>query len=299
MASQDYKEHDDQQAQALLKKLSFDLDNISTECRIVDDGGEYDNWSLTPLIYFSLKGNLKMVQYLISRGADCRKILANGYWFAMYAAAYGGHVKVVQWLARHGGAKEDIRQHNYFGLSCLRAALNQGHDDVAKWLLPNRALTPRDDGEIDDALLRHELNPAMNTFAEKWCDDKRLTVLSWARDAVTIHEIVMLLLKGTMLSPSSSQFRRHPNNHYATRSKRMKLSFTPSSLVVLNGKSGILELIAEYAGNPKPKELRIFQQLLVLLPAYIEDTPFGSYAVELDLLYAAHHAEDVDLEEDY
>ena len=136
-------------------------------------------------------------------------------------------------------------------------------------------------GGIDDIVMRRDLDQAYG----EWDEDERLPLLSWAQDAVTTHEHFQLFLKGTILS--SSTFRRHPKNEYATRSKRMRLSSTTtsSSLVTFKGKSGILELISKYLGNPKPQELRIFRQLIRLLSTFIEDVPFveEEYSEEEDV----------------
>ena len=224
-----------------------------------------------------------MIQYLVSRGADCRKTNTNGG-FPMYYAAAWGHIEVVQWLFHHGGAKEDIRkvlrsgqaleQYILQSTACspLHTALLRGYFDVVHWLILNGALASRDDVDIciiDDIVMRRDLGQH-----DSWSEDKRLPILSWAQDAITTHDMIQLFLKGTILS--SSSFRRHPNNEYATRSKRMRLSSTTtsSSLVMFKGKSGILELISKYLGNPKPQELRIFRQLIRLLSTFIEDVPF-------------------------
>ena len=89
-------------------------------------------------------------------------------------------------------------------------------------------------------------------------------------DAIRTYATVkVLLLTGTMVP--TSVFRRHPNNPYATRSKRMKVA--PSPLVLLKGKAGILEVIAHYVAGT-PQQRRTLRQLLDRLPAFIEDTPF-------------------------
>ena len=84
------------------------------------------------------------------------------------------------------------------------------------------------------------------------------------RRNVTTHENVIFILKGTIVSSS----------YKTTTSKRIKLS---PPLGIFNGKSGILELIAEYCGNPKVRDLRIFRQLIHLLPAFIEDIPYTPF----------------------
>ena len=104
----------------------------------------------------------------------------------------------------------------------------------------------------------------------EWRDDRRLPILAWAQETVTTHANFQLLLTGTIVSASS--VRRHPKNRYRTRSKRTKVSHSP--LEQLNGKSGVLKVVAEYAGYPTPQELRTLRQLIRLLTAFIKEVPF-------------------------
>ena len=156
---------------------------------------------------------------------------------------------------------------NGWGSSPLRIALDKGHLDVAKWLILNGALSsPRavNDG-IDDRITRRDLRQDGSDKSYY----TRLTILAWVRDAVAAHDNVKVFLTGTIATASS--FRRHPNNEYATRSKKQKVA--PSPLVLLKGKSGILEVIAHYVAGT-PQQRRTLQQLRDRLPAFIAVTPF-------------------------
>lgn len=251
---------EDRKARELLKTIGFDPENVNKVCAVYYDEEEDASRTVTPMIYFSRKGCIKMCDYLLSRGADCRKTTKLGILFPMYAAAVHGNVNVCDWLFRHG-AKEDIRKQNLYGNSPLSIAMSHLSPiswlEVVPWLILNGALSP--DGVIDDATMRKDLCP--KSF---WYCDNRPKLLSWAEDVVTTHSNVRLFLKGTCItSPSSS---------YETRNKKRKTS--PSPLVTFNGKSGILELIADHVGNPKANDLRTVCQLIDLLPAFIEDTPF-------------------------
>jgi len=140
---------------------------------------------------------------------------------------------------------------------------------MAKWLIWKQALSTHDSvegGGIDDAIMRRDFRQSRT-----WDEDRRLAILVWTRDVITTHATVtFLLLTGTIVP--TSLYRRHPNNPYATRSnKRMKKSSSP--LVMLKGKSGILELITHYVSGT-PQQLRTLRQLLTQLPALIADVPF-------------------------
>ena len=256
---------------ALLKEKGFDPDEINQACRRSD-------WSpfWTPMNYFCAAGNLQMCRYLYFRGADCRQRDRYGF-YPMLWAARCGHLHVIKWLDHDAGAHEDIRSVDTHGESPLFSALNGGRFDfdIVQYLILKKALSsPRDDdddvdgGGIDDMVMRRDL--LQGTY-DNWQDDRRLTVLSWARGVITTHDTVkLLLLTGTIVP--TSLYRRHPNNPYATRSnKRRKKSSSP--LVMLKGKAGILELIAHFVAGT-PQQLRPLRQLNVLLPAFIEDTPF-------------------------
>ena len=71
-----------------------------------------------------------------------------------------------------------------------------------------------------------------------------------------------LFLKGTILA--SSTFCRHPNNLYTARSSTQNLS----SLVIFNGKFGVLKLISEFVAGTQ-QQLRTLRQLINHLSPFI------------------------------
>ena len=260
----------DRTARALLKRIGFDPDDINKEYRIA-------GWAATPLIFFSAVGDLQMCRYLFfRRGADCRKTESVHGSFPLYWAAGMGHLQIVQFLYHRGSAHQNItgKPHKKDS-SPLRKALHANHFHVVQWLIRNGALALSNDvdGVINDATMRNDLRPSKHRTRRKWDYDKRLPILAWAQDAIAILDNVQLFLTGTILS--APYFRRHPNNPYATRSnhKRMRVSPTSSPLVMLKGKSGILELIAHFVAGT-PQQLRTLRQLIDRLPAFIADVPF-------------------------
>ena len=140
------EEEEDTTVRALLTEERFDPNDLNKR----------NEFWWTPLTYFSYKGNVTMIRYLIARGADCRKTDAEGY-FPLYIAAIYGHLEIIKLIYHHGGAHEDVRKHTGNGWpngwSALCIALHN-HVDVVKWLILNKALSPpRDDvagGGIDD-----------------------------------------------------------------------------------------------------------------------------------------------------
>ena len=252
VAAAEVEAYDDKTARALMKEEGCDPDNLNKK---------RNGWGLIPILYFSFVGNFKMVRYLIAHDADCRITDTDG-WFPLYSAAYGGNLDICKWLCHQCGAHEDIRRVTGCGWSPLRAALCNGHTDVFHWLILNEALlSPRadvDGGGIDDAIMRRDLRQDEHDEA---C--RRLNVLSWARDAVKIYNNIQLLLKGSLIVPSSS-------------------SSSSSPLAKFNGASEIFDIVAEYAGCPTAQELRIFRQLIDLLSAFIDDVPFVEYWSDTD-----------------
>ena len=214
-------------AQALLTKIGFDPDHINKKCRVK---GRYGYWTVTPIFQFCQEGNLTMCRYLLSRGADCRKVDTKGN-FPMVAAAAGGHSAIVQWLYHDGGAHDDIQKVTVAGLSSLCIALFKGHFEVAKWLILNGALAPHVDvfsGSIDDMIMRRDLSYESNYVD----DDKRLALLSWAQDAVTTHDNFQLFLTGTTLFPESleliSQYVAEPRTQHEVRTLRQLVDRLPT-----------------------------------------------------------------------
>ena len=253
---------------ALLKEQGFDPDEMNKACRV--PGGGSSLW--TPMNWFVRWGNLQMCRYLLSRGADCRKRDSDG-WFPLLWAASCGHLEIMEWLSHECGAHEDIWKVDFSGNPPLRLALRFAFSecfDTIQWLIRKQALSIRasvEGGGIDDAIMRRDLRQS-----RIWEDDQRLTVLSWARDAVTTHATVkFLLITGTIVP--TSLFRRHPNNPYATRSNKRRKTSSSSPLVMLKGKAGILELIAHYIAGT-PQQLRTLRQLVDRLPVFIADVPF-------------------------
>ena len=260
----------DQTARELFEEKGFDSDNINKLC-VVDGWG-----SVTPMLYFCGTGNLQMCRYLIDRRADCRTTDEYGG-SPMFAAAAAGHFEIMKLLSQVDGAHEDIRRVTNRGTSPLRIALYRDNFEIVKWLIRKRALAllgDVDGGGLDDAIMRRDLRQEIGGH---WQEDKRLTVLAWACDAVAKQENVKVFLTGTIVPAAS--FRRHPKNPYATRSHKRRKVVSPSPLLLFKGKSGILELIAHYIAGT-PQQLHTLRQLVDRLPVFIAAAPFVPFVEE-------------------
>ena len=237
---------------ALLEEKGFDPEDVDKICDISGWG------SVTPMTYYSRRGNVTMIRYLIARGADCRAVALNGLWFPMFATAVGGHLEIMKLLSQDGGAHDDIRRvTTRNGISPLRVAFDNGYSEIVYWLIQNGALASGDDvegGGIDDAIMRRDLRQEFRQEGgHAWREDKREAILLWAQYAVARHEnVVQLLLTGTIVRSNNQE---------------------PSPLVTFKGTSGILELIARFVAGTQ-QQLRSRRQLLDLLSTFIDDTPF-------------------------
>ena len=179
-----------------------------------------------------------MCRYLLARcGGDSRKTIHNRTCLPMYTAALHGHLNVCKWLSEHGGAKDDIRWRgkSFDGDdSTLQASLHERVKGLgtAQWLILNGALCrDNDSGEIDQDIMRRDLQPYKPYYGLKWID-RRPKLLSWAQEAVMIHSNFLVFLRGTL----------SPTNFAGVGSKYQ------STLKVFSDKPGIMELIADYAG---------------------------------------------------
>ena len=245
----------------LLTKIGFDLDDVNKKCLVKYKHGYH---MVTPMVYFSVRKNKRLCQYLFSLGADC----------TMFEAANYGHLEICQFLLHHGGVKDDIRKkYGTSGITPLRIAIYREHFEVVKLLILNDALSLHGaDGVIDDATMRNHFCPMQDSSGDFYV---KRSLLSWARNAMITRDNMKLFLKGTII-PSSCSYK-------TSTSKRMKVlpssSSSSSSLVIFNGQSGILELIAAYAG-PKTQDVPILRQLMHLLAAFIAGIPVATSVEE-------------------
>ncbi|MBF0316286.1 MAG: ankyrin repeat domain-containing protein [Oligoflexia bacterium] len=89
----------------------------------------------TPLHGAAYTGQLDVVEYLVSEGADINTIHANGV-TPLNSAAYAGHLNVVKHLMNKG-ADMNIANHN--GYTPLNSAAEAGQLDVVKYLISRDA----------------------------------------------------------------------------------------------------------------------------------------------------------------
>ena len=235
-----------------IQKLTNAHFNLERYYKDINDEHNLENfsWEITPMIYFCCEGDLKMCRYLFVNGADCRKGSNDGIWFPMLAAASKKHLHVCKWLYEHG-ARDDIRRATNV---CVRTPIWDtvnfsfgASTSTSQWLILNGALCQKDSDTIDDTRMRRELDPK-----RLGGPDKRPQLLLWAQETAQLHSTFLIFLGGTISAASAQEL---------------------SPLQIFNGKSGIMELIGDYAGvERRASKLRMLRQLADLLSAFLEDT---------------------------
>ena len=94
----------------------------------------------------------------------------------------------------------------------------------------------------------------------EWKYDHRLPVLAWAQDAVKNHRRLKFFLKGAIRSSASN--------------KGMTVATASSPLVLLNGNSDILALIAKYVAGGTKAQVSMLHHLRIRLTDFIAKEPF-------------------------
>ena len=168
----------------------------------------------------------------------------------MLAAASKKHLHVCKWLYEHG-ARDDIRRATNVGVRTpLWDTVNFSFGaSTSQWLILNGALCQKDSDTLEDTRMRRDLNPN-----DKGGPDKRPQLLLWAQETAQLRSTFLIFLGGTISAASAAQ--------------------ESSPLQIFNGKSGIMELIGDYAGviERRASKLRMLRQLADHLSAFLEDT---------------------------
>ena len=183
-----------------------------------------------------------MVRYLISiLGADCRTVDEYGnfpnHWAVrcgvgcspLFVAAAVDQLEILQLLlSQVEGAHEDLQPTNLNGDAPLDIAFELGHFEIVYWLILNGALTDQDAGE--DRGIRY--NTVLDAFGplEGWREDKRLTVLSWAKEALATQESAHASVTTEATLPATSCSRTLQHSEHKIRILRPLLAHLSASI---------------------------------------------------------------------
>ena len=282
---------DEETAKEKLKEAGFLEGNFTREERV------HDPWvrvevQYTPMAYFCSSGDLQMCRYLLNKGASTTKTTTEKGYFPMKIAAGRGHLDICKWLFNNG-ASADIKQMNY-GLTPLGDAIGvrekESRVSLTRWLILNGAISRDSFGTIDQTLMRKVLRKLLLRD-----HDERPQLLNWAEDQLRNHHCFQVFLSGTLFPPAPPAFST--SSLLDVLSSRI-LSATAAQMLIANksideqeliweemcryqstfssfrGTSGIFELVADFAGIVRGRELRILRQLVPALQKYLGDTPY-------------------------
>ena len=266
---------------------------------------------MRPITYFCRIGDLEMCRYLLSKGASTTATSRDTWWFPMYAAGFGGQLHVCKWLYDHG-AEDDAGRRNTGIYTPLRCAVSSSQA-CCRWFILKGVLSLDDKpGVVCPRLMRRDIAPRVR---DGMLRDVRPQLLKWAQQSVQTHSSFMTFLLGTSPAPAFTQAALQSLLAERLRSQNAAKIFirsTPeeqcrlaweqifqarycSSTIDLGEKIGILELIADYAGVVRGRDLRILRSLINPLSEYLGWLPEG----ELDSGSDDEEEEDDDDETDF
>ena len=197
----------------------------------------------TPMSFFAYKEDLKMMRYLLSRGASTIKLDEDSF-CPMHAAAMVGCLDMGK-LLHANGAKEHVRLATNSGWTPFLYAASNGSVDFVRWLVLHGSLC-RDNNsdEVVGDLIHHENQTYVDGSVYETCE----RLVEWSKDVLQEHSSVIYFLLGT-LPPTPD----HDRN---------------CILQCLNGHPGIRKLIGTFVGLEvtKAKQLRILRSVVKVLP---------------------------------
>ena len=197
---------------------------------------------ITPMIYFAHKRDLKMMRYLIFRGASTTKRTGD-HTGPMHVAAVEGSLDICKLLYANG-AQGHVRLFNIYGWTPFFYAANSGYDQVVRWLVLHGALCHDDSSdEVDRDLLHGEYR-----FTDKRTCAACRRLVDWTKNVLQAHSSVVTFLLGTLpLTPEKDR---------------------GCIFQCLCGHPGIRKQIGDFAGLEvtKAKQLRILRSVVEVLP---------------------------------
>ena len=225
--------------------------------------------SVSPLHHFCKFGNLLIVRLLFLIGADCTQLCYD--FFPMLVAAQCTHLDICQWLFEYGGdAKSQINKETSDGENNGETPLQQSYKAwqngwdkegrTCRWLLLNGG------GQ-------HISSQAMHRFATTGGEGetKSNLLVLWMRENIQLHDTFLQFLCGAktiMITSSSSSSLSEPNDDGTRQCKRKRQIHQERSLQILDNHPGIMELIGDYVGLIRGKEIRMLKEFNELVIEY-------------------------------
>jgi ankyrin repeat protein len=133
------------------------VENLKIVQYLVEKGADVDaerDNGHTVLHTAALSGNLDVVQYLVEQGADVDAKRDDG-WTGLHMAAYSGTLDIVKYLVNEQGANVDAKTDD--GWTVLHSAAYSGKLDIVKYLVETKQMDPN--LELRDGRKPSELAP--------------------------------------------------------------------------------------------------------------------------------------------
>ena len=244
--------------------VGFSATDVDKECAVRHKFGSN---SMTAMIYFARRGDLKMCRYLVSRGASTTK-RSTTYdqsrvwddvgetWWPMYTAANAGHLDICEFLYAHG-AKDDIRKADRDGWTPFIEVATRKPDEMRsrlmRWLVLNGALCADGNSTVIQILRIEKITHPITKKKRKNAYLSLKNLLNWAEEVIQNHSSMLTFLLG-MLPPSDKK-----SEYYCI-------------LQYLEGHPGLRKHIAVFVGLEcmKAKYVRMLRHLTQVLPPFMK-----------------------------
>ena len=265
----------------------FDPDNASDSKSL---GFTYLNCPISPMSYFAREGDLPMMRWLYTKGADTaadtREVdLDAHYWFPMYAASYSGQLDACKWLHAHGAAKDVQRTFINNTSSTLRQAFRTpGRRELSRWMILQGALSKDEEPSVLD------INKMFQCISDNGDPEEteNVLLLDWAREMHQTRISFLQFLNGTISPPEYSVSNLHRELAKRTRCESaadtVMSSMSPeqqrllweklfpeivqSPLKIFAGKHEIIRTVGDFAGVVHGQQAGIIRQLTERLPDF-------------------------------
>ena len=259
---------DEETAKQKLADAGFDPEGDLTATKFVECPDGVGHWTASPMNQFCAAGNLKMVRYLVSKGVPTVRDDTS----PMEAASRMGQAHVCAWLFEHGASetvKSDayvVGEHNLLRTALWPWKAGRG-SNTPQWLILNGALSHPDGRPHEEAMQR------IQSYRGAASDFRQL--FSWVEETLQTNRNVHLILLGSLPPRDYSDSELHQSLSEMMKSaeaadflindlsdekrrvlwKKLPPSRRASPLQSLCGKSGIFELIADFAGFLRGKHI--------------------------------------------
>ena len=293
---------DEATARQKLEEIGFDPDKVDGVITYAfSQKLPHIGWQASPMVHFCRAGDLTMCRFLLAKGAPTTEApLPHSLSFPMMAAVRGGQLDVCKWLYDHGAASDVSTRldNDRSSLWFATRSVDERHFEIGKWLILKGALCVSKGSsnlaEFDANAMVMDMAPRhVHLLSEDIPDvqtDTRRMYLSWAEGALSDHKHFFTFLCGaTLKAPlySAASLRDHLIKELRNapaanilvedmpeeKQRRVWNELFTSPLRGMKGNIGVLQLIADFVGILRGRDLKIVRTLAANLRVFIEDIP--------------------------